>query len=207
VEVRFGASPESAEVARHGTRLTAADGDSRPVAMVPTTMRPPSPRGIGGLALLSLLAFPLPWGRRARAAEASGAAARPEAAGALGHAAEWITAGLEAAGVAVIVLGALATTAVFLRHGLRAGGGGGWEDAYERFRANLGRAILLGLELLVAADIVNTVAAPLDLRAIGTLGLVVLIRTFLSFSLQVEVKGYWPWRESEERRHRSSPSS
>jgi uncharacterized membrane protein len=162
-------------------------------------------RGMGGLVLLPPATSIPPWGGVARAAE--GAAVPPEAQDALGRAAEWNTAGLEAAGIAVIVLGVLATTALFLREGLRPGGGGDWEDAYERFRANLGRAILLGLELLVAADIVNTVAAPLDLRAIATLGLVVLIRTFLSFSLQVEIKGHWPWRESEERRHRSSPSS
>jgi uncharacterized membrane protein len=126
---------------------------------------------------------------------------------ALGRAAEWITSGLEAAGIAAIILGVLVTTAVFLRDGLRAGrsSGDAWVNAYERYRANLGRAILLGLELLVAADIVGTVAAPLDLRSVGALGLVVLIRTFLSFSLEIEIKGRWPWREAEERR-RPPPS-
>ena len=171
--------------------------------MVPTTMRPLPPCAIGGFVLLPLLTFPLPREGHARATEVGGAGARLEARDALGHAAEWVTAGLEVAGIAVILLGALATSALFLRDGLRAGGeADASEAAYERYRANLGRAILLGLELLVAADIVNTVAAPLDLRAIGTLGLVVLIRTFLSFSLQVEIKGHLPWRESEERRHR-----
>lgn len=99
------------------------------------------------------------------------------------------------------------TAFVFLRDGLRAGGSDGdaWVGAYERFRANLGRAILLGLELLVAADIVGTVAAPLDLASIGALGLVVLVRTFLSFSLKAEIKGRWPWRESEGRPRRPPP--
>ena len=64
---------------------------------------------------------------------------------------------------------------------------------------------MLGLELLVAADIVGTVAAPLDLASIGALGLVVLIRTFLSFSLEVEIKGRWPWREGEERPRKPPP--
>ncbi len=129
---------------------------------------------------------------------------QPSARDALGGAAEWITAGLEAAGIAAIVIGVVVTTAVFLRDGLRAGGGA-WEDAYERYRADLGRAILLGLELLVAADIVGTVAAPLDLRSVAALGLIVLIRTFLSFSLEVEIKGRWPWREGEARPRGAPP--
>jgi uncharacterized membrane protein len=116
----------------------------------------------------------------------------------LGDVAEWITGGIEAAGLAVIVVGALIVTAIFLRDGF--GTSGGWVKAYERYRANLGRAILLGLEFLVAADIVATVAAPLDLRSIGALGLIVLIRTFLSFSLGVEIKGRLPWRENEGQR-------
>jgi uncharacterized membrane protein len=130
----------------------------------------------------------------------------PAARDALSRAAEWITSGLEAFGIGVIVLGVLATTAAFLRAGLRAGGAGdGWEAAYERYRADLGRAILLGLELLVAADIVGTVAAPLDLRSVAALGLIVLIRTFLSFSLEVEIKGRWPWREGGETPGRAPP--
>jgi hypothetical protein len=83
--------------------------------------------------------------------------------------------------------------------GWGAAAGGGQEAACGRYRANLGGAILLGLELLVAADIANTAARPLDLRAVGALGLVVLIRTFRSFSLQVAIKGRWPWRDGGER--------
>ncbi|HEY0837593.1 MAG TPA: DUF1622 domain-containing protein [Azospirillum sp.] len=116
--------------------------------------------------------------------------------GALVHAAELVTSGIEATGIAVIVLGALIASAMFLRDGF---GGAGWAAAYERYRASLGRGILLGLELLVAADIVGTVAAPMDIHTIGVLAIVVLIRTFLSFSLEVEIKGRWPWQE--QRRH------
>jgi uncharacterized membrane protein len=110
----------------------------------------------------------------------------------IGQAAEWVTAALELGGIAVVVLGVAGTSLGFLREGLAQGGA--WEGAYRRYRARLGRAILLGLELLVAADIVGTVAAPLDLHAIAALGLVVLIRTFLSLSLEVEINGRWPWQ-------------
>jgi len=114
------------------------------------------------------------------------------------HFAETVTTGIELAGIAIIVVAALLATLLFLRDGLR---GGGWPTAYEHYRANLGRGILLGLELLVAADIVGTVAAPLDFRTVGALALIVLIRTFLSFSLEVEIKGHWPWEESRLRNH------
>lgn len=117
--------------------------------------------------------------------------------GALAQVAEMITTGIEAAGVGIIVAAALIATALFLRDGF---GAAGWGTAYERYRANLGRGILLGLELLVAADIVGTVAAPLDIRTIGVLAIIVLIRTFLSFSLEVEIKGHWPWQDSRMRR-------
>ena len=116
-------------------------------------------------------------------------------AGWLERAAELVTMGIEAAGIAIIVAGILVSTLLFLRDGF----GGGWGPAYERYRAMLGRGILIGLELLVAADIIATVAAPLDLRSIGALGLVVLIRTFLSFSLEAEINGRWPWREAAAR--------
>ncbi|HYE61336.1 MAG TPA: DUF1622 domain-containing protein [Phycisphaerales bacterium] len=64
---------------------------------------------------------------------------------------------------------------------------------YRRLRQDLGRAILLGLELLVAADIIRTVAVPPTMEGVLVLGLIVLIRTVLSFSLEVELEGRWPW--------------
>ncbi len=67
-------------------------------------------------------------------------------------------------------------------------------DAFRSFRENLGQAILLGLEFLVAADIVRTVVEEPTLLNVTVLGLVVIIRTFLSFTLQVELEGVWPWR-------------
>ena len=97
---------------------------------------------------------------------------------------------IDAAGVVVIVVGAviaLVVTAVrFSRHE---------SDVYRRFRQQLGQAILLGLELLVAADIVRTVAASPSLTSVAILAAIVLIRTFLSFSLEVETTGRWPWQK------------
>jgi uncharacterized membrane protein len=129
-------------------------------------------------------------------AEAAGVSGGSEPPTLVGEIAALVTAVIEAVGIAVIVLGAAVATALFLRQGF----GRGWAEAYERYRANLGRGILLGLELLVAADIVGTVAAPFDFRSIGVLGLIVLIRTFLSFSLEVEINGHWPWQESRFRK-------
>ena len=69
------------------------------------------------------------------------------------------------------------------------------QDSYDRYRARLGRALLLGLEILVAADVVRTVALEPTLRTLGSLALLVLVRTFLSWSIVVEVEGRWPWQE------------
>ena len=106
---------------------------------------------------------------------------------------EWIATGIEIAGVGIIVVGALAATAVFLHGGFTTLG---WPAAYRRYRANLGRGILLGLELLVAADIIGTVAVTPSLQNLAVLGLIVLIRTFLSISLEVEIEGRWPWQRA-----------
>jgi len=92
--------------------------------------------------------------------------------------------------VAVVLLGVLLSTAIYVREGVRLQD---WRTAYERYRANLGRGILIGLELLVAADIIATVTAPLTVSSVGLLAAIVLIRTFLSFSLETEIEGCWPW--------------
>lgn len=99
---------------------------------------------------------------------------------------------VELAGVAIIVGGTLLSSAYFLRQGVR----GDWRQAYDRYRANLGRGILLGLELLVGADIMSTVTAPLTFTSVGLLAAIVVIRTFLSFSLETEIEGCWPWQRS-----------
>lgn len=99
---------------------------------------------------------------------------------------------IDAAGVVVIVTGAaIAFVASVVRLSRRE------SDVYRRFRQQLGRAILLGLELLVAGDIVRTVAASPGLTSVAVLAAIVLIRTFLSFSLEVETTGRWPWQKRD----------
>lgn len=143
-----------------------------------------------------------PWIGATNAAETASPSA--EAPGTIEQVAVALTIATEAMGIAVIVVGVAIATAIFVREGF---GALGWAPAYQRYRANLGRGILLGLELLVAADIINTVAAPLDIRSIGVLVLIVLIRTFLSFSLEVEINGHWPWQESRIKRSAERPTN
>jgi uncharacterized membrane protein len=102
------------------------------------------------------------------------------------------TAGLaiDAAGVAIIVAGVVFAAVRFVA------AGGAADARYRRMRQDLGRGILLGLELLVAADIIRTVALEPTLDNVLVLGVVVLIRTFLSMSLQVELEGRWPWQRA-----------
>lgn len=69
------------------------------------------------------------------------------------------------------------------------------ETVFQELRQHLGRGILLGLEFLIAADIIYTVAVELTFETVGVLAIVVLIRTFLSFTLEVELTGRWPWQE------------
>lgn len=72
------------------------------------------------------------------------------------------------------------------------------EELYTQLRGRLGKALLLGLEILVAADIVRTIALEATLESILALGLLVLVRTFLSWSLTVEIEGRWPWQREQE---------
>ncbi len=67
-------------------------------------------------------------------------------------------------------------------------------DSYQRYKLFLGRALSLGLEFLVAADVIRTVTLPPTLENIGVLGAIILARTFLSWSLVVEMEGRWPWQ-------------
>ena len=101
---------------------------------------------------------------------------------------------VEFIGVAVLLLGALVAALVFTR---RLAGGTVFQEAYHALRADLGRAILLGLELLVIADIIGTVAIEPTLRNLGVLAVIVAIRTLLSFALELEVSGRWPWQKHQ----------
>lgn len=98
--------------------------------------------------------------------------------------------GFEFGGVAILVVGSLAA---FISAGLSYPHIGG-RRAYEGARRNVGRAILLGLEFLIIADIVMTITVDPTLTSAAALGVIVLVRTFLSFSLEVELEGSLPWR-------------
>jgi uncharacterized membrane protein len=109
---------------------------------------------------------------------------------------------LELVGVAIIVGGIVLATLTFVRDGRRAGG---WKSVYPDYRSNIGRGILLGLELLVGADIISTITAPLTFESVGLLAGIVLIRTFLSFSLETEIEGCWPWQRAAKDTARGEP--
>jgi uncharacterized membrane protein len=103
---------------------------------------------------------------------------------------------LEIFGVSVIIIGVAVATLIYLKDVFVVSG----ENAYTRYRANLGRGILLGLEILIGADIIATIISPLTWESVGLLGLIVLIRTFLSFSLEAEIDGEWPWKRRRRER-------
>jgi uncharacterized membrane protein len=118
---------------------------------------------------------------------------------------DWAATLFEAAGTFVMALGALVAVALTLR--ARRDGGAAM---FKAFRYRLGRAIILGLEFLVAADILRTISTRPTLEEVAVLGGIVLIRTFLSFSLEVELEGRWPWqapaRDREPRGAAPNPS-
>jgi uncharacterized membrane protein len=108
------------------------------------------------------------------------------------QAADVVGTGFQVVGIAVLVIGALLAFVLYLKAPRRRD----TPTAYSDLRRDLGKAILVGLELLVAADIISSVAINPTFATVGVLGLIVLIRTFLSWSLEVEVNGRWPWQSS-----------
>jgi uncharacterized membrane protein len=114
-----------------------------------------------------------------------------------------IAKGVEILGILTLVVG---LAAALVRAGLVVTSGQGGEKAYRTVRTVFGRSILLGLEFLVAADIIRTVAVQPSLENVAVLGLIVLIRTFLSFSLEVEIDGRWPWQPAVPRRAAPLPA-
>ena len=109
---------------------------------------------------------------------------------------ELVVRGFEIGGVAILVVGSLAAFVTAAASYRRVGA----LHAYEGARRNVGRAILLGLEFLIIADIVLTITVDPTLGSAMALGLVVLVRTFLSFSLEIELEGSLPWRRAAEQR-------
>ncbi len=100
--------------------------------------------------------------------------------------------GLEVIGVAVIVLGAIISIA---RHSYRQIIASGGKRFFE-FRETMGRAMLIGLDFLVAGDIIRTVVVDHTLDDVLGLGLIVIIRTILAFTIHLELEGRWPWQSS-----------
>lgn len=105
---------------------------------------------------------------------------------------------VEIVGTAIIVIGSFGALASFLMEMMRAALPR--DTLVSRFRSSLGQSILLGLEFLVAADIINTVAVESTISSLIVLAGIVLIRTFLSFSLEVEIEGRWPWQKTRNRK-------
>jgi uncharacterized membrane protein len=105
---------------------------------------------------------------------------------------------IDGVGVAIIAVGAVVAGGVALGRLVRRS-----PDTYRFFRETLGRTILLGLEFLVAADIIRTVAVTPDAQSVAVLAGIVAIRTFLSFSLELEITGRWPWQKKP----RESPTA
>ena len=99
---------------------------------------------------------------------------------------------IEATGVFIIVTGCIAATFWFLWQLNKSG----LNSTYVKSRIVLGRVILLGLEFLLAGDIIRTVVITPTLEQVGVLSVIVLIRTFLSFTLELEIEGKWPWQNS-----------
>jgi uncharacterized membrane protein len=109
---------------------------------------------------------------------------------------EWIefaAQGIEALAVAIMVSFIIIGTARWIFHSVSKIAGG-----YERYRLVLGKTLLIGLELLVAADIIRTVALDLTMSNIALLGALVVVRTFLGWSIVVEIEGRWPWQKTKE---------
>jgi len=104
---------------------------------------------------------------------------------------ELVGTAIDGVGVVVLVIGSIYAIICFLlrRHA-------GTDSPYRTFRQNMGKAILLGLEFLIAGDIIRTVVVSPTIEHVLTLGLVVLLRTFLSTSLQLELEGRWPWQRA-----------
>jgi uncharacterized membrane protein len=123
---------------------------------------------------------------------------------AISHWISLVGSGIEVFGVLVIVVGIAWSTLLYLRSLAGA--------SYDAYKIRIGRSLLLGLEILVAADIVKTIALDLTATSLALLAGLVLVRTFLSWTLVLEIEGRWPWQRepslmSERGRDRASPST
>ena len=109
---------------------------------------------------------------------------------------EWLTRGFELLGVTIFVVGSFLAFVTMIRRIIQGRTRGG----YDELRRTLGRVIVLGLEILIIADIIRTITIDLTWQSALGLALIVLVRTFLSFALEIEMDGVVPWRRAETRR-------
>jgi uncharacterized membrane protein len=109
------------------------------------------------------------------------------------HTISEVSKGAELAGIGVLLAGGLYSLVTFATAIAQRT----TTDAYDDLRSTLGRSILIGLEILVGADIIRTIAISPTFTSVGVLGLVVVVRTFLSFSLEAELEGQWPWQRRQ----------
>lgn len=108
-----------------------------------------------------------------------------------GQVVEIVGKAVDVVGVAVMVVG---VCWALVRYATRSLGGSGDGDLYAEARRSVGRSVLLGLEVLVAGDIIRTVAVSPTFTSVGVLAIIVAIRTFLSFTLEMEITSRWPWQ-------------
>jgi uncharacterized membrane protein len=119
---------------------------------------------------------------------------------AVGHWLKLVGLGIEILAAMVIVIGLAWSTCLFLRRRMP-------EEHYDTYKIRIGRSLLLGLEVVVAADIVRTIAVEPTLMSLAVLAGLVLIRTFLSWTLVLEIEGQWPWRRGAQGRSRADLAS
>ena len=115
---------------------------------------------------------------------------------AVSHWLKLVGVGIEILAAMVIVIGLAWSTYLFLRRQMA-------EEHYDTYKIRIGRSLLLGLEVVVATDIVKTIAVEPNLMSLAVLGGLVVIRTFLSWTLVLEIEGRWPWRRDPHRRRHS----
>src|SRR4051794_4387402 len=111
---------------------------------------------------------------------------------------EYVALGIEAVAITIIVAAVIRGTFSYVRDFLRRPVAPG---AYTRYKESLGLGLLLGLEVLIAADVIRTIALEPSFASIGVLGLLVVVRTFLSWSIVVEIEGRWPWEQGKQQGH------
>jgi uncharacterized membrane protein len=109
---------------------------------------------------------------------------------------------VEGVGVAIMVVGGIFAFIAFARELINH-----VQGSYQLLRERIGRVILLGLEVLIIADIIRTVVVDQSIQSVGVLGLIVLIRVVLSFSLEVEIDGVWPWSRWRVQTEKTTPST